>query len=215
MPKLNKLSNIQPTKTDIELAKIIKSQNHCGFHALALLSFIGNSDDLDILVEVLCQDPLTILQLIPGGIIHEIIPPLIYKLGESKLDKLTDLIKTNGILYFSHIAIFETILMISYLQPNRKKECIDWFDNAFQFYFNKIENGTKVENDLMDELMQRAIDFNDPKLNNHIKLLFDKYQLDSHYGSDYIDIQNNSYSYSECIDYWQSLTADIYKFYDL
>lgn len=95
--------------------------------ALMLLGEVGNTDSsLEVLLEVM-RVPFELFDLIIGDWAEEILVPVIYKLGGSKIDHLKAFMLEEGLYHTLKSYVSDAVCEIVMREKKRRNEIIEWY----------------------------------------------------------------------------------------
>lgn len=122
-------------------------------HALMLLTEVGQEEDLDAVLEVL-RMPEEFLDSVFGDVPELIIMPVVFRLGQNRLDQLMDFMKEEDLENRYKFNVSDAVLHVG-LDLGRRDEAIAWYcrlltdildDYDVAFYTDATLNGTLVGN---------------------------------------------------------------------
>lgn len=122
-------------------------------HALMLLTEVGQEEDLDAVLEVL-RMPEEFLDSVFGDVPELIIMPVVFRLGQNRLDQLMDFMKEEKLANNYKFNVSDAVLHVG-LDLGRRDEAIAWYcrlltdildDHDVAFYTDATLNGTLIGN---------------------------------------------------------------------
>ena len=142
-------------------------------HCVMLLGEVGNdSSSLNAVLELLRQND-DFLDYHIADSSMEIIVPTIYKLAKNKLDALMDFMKETGLVNFWKFTVAYAVAQISFFEPDRRTEVIDWFKELLTSINRDFPSATYTDAMLNGLIVSDLIDIEATELLSEIKTMYD------------------------------------------
>lgn len=107
-------------------------------HCVMLLAEVGNNtSSLEAVLEVLRQNN-EFYDYHLGDVSTEMLVPVLYQLGQHRLDRLAEFMREEGLLTDFKYFVMEAVVQIALHQPERRSEIIAWFADLLRFASPRI-----------------------------------------------------------------------------
>lgn len=120
---------------------------------LLLLQETESKESLDLVLEVLRQDA-SFMEIFFGDSANELLPPLIWQIGESQLPKLLAFMKEPGLFALNKALVVRAVAHIAYKAPSHRLEVISWFCQLLNFLYEH-----RQEKDIFDCFLIDSISY--------------------------------------------------------
>lgn len=181
-------------------------------NCVILLGEVGNEESsLDVILELLRQTH-DFKDYHFGDAGDEIFVPTLYLLGQNRLDKLMNFIKEEGLETFCKYYVFPAVAHIALVQPERRKEVIEWFREALRFATKMLPNTQWIDSDLAGLMLNDLLDLQAKELLPEIREMFATGLVDLGACGDFADVSRmiaNPHYIGDPSDH----ETDIYKRY--
>ena len=141
-------------------------------NSVVLLGEVGNEESsLDVILELLRQSD-DFMDYHFGDAGDEIFVPTLYLLGQNRLDKLKNFVKEEGLETFCKCHVFPTVAHIALVQPERRKEVIEWFRETIRFATKMLPKTQWIDSDLAGLMLHSLLDLQAKELLPEIREMF-------------------------------------------
>ncbi len=141
-------------------------------NCVILLGEVGNEESsLDVILELLRQSH-DFKDYHFGDAGDEIFVPTLYLLGQNRLDKLLSFVKEEGLETFCKCYVFSAVAHIALVQPERRKEVIDWFREAVRFATKMLPKAQWIDSTLAGLMVNDLLDIQAKELLPEIREMF-------------------------------------------
>ena len=141
-------------------------------NCVILLGEVGNEESsLDVILELLRQS-YDFRDYHFGDSGDEIFVPTLYLLGQNRLDKLMNFVKEEGLETFCKCYVFPAVAHIALVQPERRKEVIEWFREAIRFATKMLPKTQWIDSDLAGLMLHDLLDLQAKELLPEIREMF-------------------------------------------
>ena len=149
-------------------------ENYTGVvsNATMLLAEVGNdSTSLDVVLELLRQSP-DFYDYHFGDAAPEIVVPILYKLGQHRLDVLMDYLKEEGLYTYAKINVLKIGEEVNFRNPDRREEILDWYHQLIHFAIDALPESVCFDATIAAFLVIYAVDMGARELLPSLKDLF-------------------------------------------
>jgi len=137
-----------------------------------LLGEVGNEgSSLDVVLELLRQ-PLRFKDYHFGDAGDEVFVPTLYLLGQNRLDKLMSFFKEEGLETFCKCHVLSAVAHIALVQPERRKEVIEWYREALRFATEMLPKTQWIDSNLTGLMLHYLLDLQAKELLPEIREMF-------------------------------------------
>lgn len=157
-------------------------------NCVILLGEVGNDESsLDVVLELLRQShDFWDYHFSDSG--DNIFVPTLYLLGQNRLDKLMNFVKEEGLETFSKCHVFPAVAHIALVQPERRKEVIEWFREAIRFATKMLPKTQWIDSDLAGLMLHDLLDLQAKELLPEIREMFATGLVDLGACGDFADV---------------------------
>ena len=159
-------------------------------HAIMLLGELRATESLPKILEVLGTDEDFLVFWFNDHLTETLWEPL-YHLGNQQLELLINFVKKAGVYTYAKTAVSTAVSQISYQQPERKEEVIQWYAQLFEFFANSVSEDNVIDSDLTALLIWEVADLGYKELLPEIKKLYDKEYVSEGLSGEYADIEKD------------------------
>ncbi len=141
-------------------------------NCVILLGEVGNEESsLDVILELLRQSyDFKEYHFCDAG--DELFVPTLYLLGQNRLDKLLNFVKEEGLETLFKCHVFPAVAHIALVQPERRKEVIEWFREAIRFAAKMLPETQWIDSDLAGLMLHDLLDIQAKELLPEIREMF-------------------------------------------
>lgn len=140
-------------------------------HAIYLLTELKSYESLPVILNILRQGE-GYFDFWFGDSFEECLWECVYHLGGSKPDVLLAFMKEPNRYTYARSLVSKTVLQITFYQPNRRNEVIDWYREIFTFFLEQIDNEDIVDSQLLGLMVGDVLDFRGKELMDQVEALF-------------------------------------------
>ena len=157
-------------------------------NCVILLGEVGNEESsLDVILELLRQTH-DFRDYHFGDAGDEIFVPTLYLLGQNRLDKLMNFVKEEGLETFCKCYVFPAVAHIALVQPERRKEVIEWFREAIRFATKMLPKTQWIDSDLAGLMLHDLLALQAKELLPEIREMFATGLVDLGACGDFADV---------------------------
>ena len=157
-------------------------------NCVILLGEVGNEESsLDVILELLRQSH-DFKNYHFGDAGDEIFVPTLYLLGQNKLDKLMNFVKEEGLETLCKCYVFPAVAHIALVQPERRKEVIEWFREAIRFATKMLPKTQWIDSDLAGLMLHDLLALQAKELLPEIREMFATGLVDLGACGDFADV---------------------------
>jgi len=179
-------------------------------HASFFLAELGAEDSLYVILEMLRQRE-EFYDYYFGDTGAEVFIATLYLLGQNRLLQLMEYMKEPGLYTFARCYVPTAVALIARLQPERRKEVIEWFRQVLLFYTENLAGNIYCDGTLVGMLVSDLLDIKAKELLPEIKAMYDTGLVDPYCCGNYAAVEEEFFS-NEFIS-GDKYSLDIYERY--
>jgi hypothetical protein len=171
----------------------LQVEGNCFFalHAFFLLAELRAEESLPKVLSILAYDDV-FLDFWFSDYLAEDMWIYFYKTGFSRINEMKEFLLNPGINPYAKCGIIDAMVQTALHHPEKREEMLEIYTGIIDYYLNLSDEDAKniVNIDLMNVLVNGALDGKFKSLLPQIKVLYDKEYVDSLFAETYKDVLN-------------------------